>query len=373
MFKTKLVCLAVGLLVMMPWYASASIIATTEQGRFDINAFSPSTSAPIEGVIQTGGLQGGNFANSYGLHTNNLPLIRTVGAIPFTQVATEANGALGIQGPGDDSDPLFFAYALSGFVQSLDVGTGVAIALFTEGRLGVFQGDGSFSRFDPDTWVPIQGDFGSLGSPLISWVLTDPIPVFPGEGEQLTGFSASQVNRSGSNANTGASQQGIFLLEEEIDPNYTVTTPGQDGFLDVTTGHSQFVGPTTEGIMVTTGQTATTKFTSGEKLTPSQQAVLQDLSNWGLGVDFATSFHVAGDAGGYHPILSGAGRIADFNPSTGDGGDFFANQDNLLGHPTLFGSVIPEPGTFAIWGLGLIGVAAYARKQRKSRKKNASP
>ena len=110
MFKTKLVFLAVALLVMMPWYASASIIATTEQGRFDINALVPLTPAPIEGVIQTGSVQGGNFANSYGLHTNMLPLVRTVGAIPFTQV--ETNGSkLAIHGPGDEPDPLFLAYA----------------------------------------------------------------------------------------------------------------------------------------------------------------------------------------------------------------------------------------------------------------------
>ncbi len=352
--------------------AEASIVAALEQGRIDVNALpglDPAVPAPVFPMTQIGSQQGGSFANTYGVDAFGRVRVRTVGALQMEKmVLVDGTSVANLVGPGNEANRLVVVFGISGYVETFDPVTQAFTALFDQGRLGIFEASMGFSHFNPDTWLPVQGDYLS---PLIQWVLTDPLPVIPGQGEPLAGIAANQVNRAGANVSTAATaQQGVFLLEEEIDPGYTVTTAGQDGFVDVTTGHERFIGPVTEGIMLTNSQFTTTRFTPGgtapETLTTSQENVLQAISNWGVGVDFATSFFDPLDGpGGWNPIRSGTNMI----PFDGtQGGDFFANQQSIQMHPVLFGSVIPEPGTFVIWGLGLIGVAAYARKQRKSRK-----
>lgn len=367
MWKIKVVSALILLGLAVP--AQGSIIASLEQARIDVNTLSPTLSAPIETVLQIGTVQGGSFANTYGEDAFGRHLIRTMGAAVLNSAA-RADGTVPLvpRGPGDKDSQLVLVFGIEGFVESFDPGTGTFIALFDAGRAAVFEKPpaASFIHYDPDTWVPTQGDFDS---PLIQWVLTDPIPIVPGQGEPLAAMDASQVNRGGANVSITGAQQGAFIFEEEIDPGYSVVTPDQDGFLDVTTGHEQFVGTITEGMVVTNSQRTTLRWTD-EQLSSSQQDVLNAISNWAVGGDFATSFHVPGDSpSGFNPIAVG-NKIKPFDGV--DGGDFFANQDSLLLHPTLFGSVIPEPGTFVIWGLGLVGVAAFARTQRKSRKARAA-
>ncbi len=370
MFIIKIVGLLL-LVLGLATSAEASIVAALEQGRIDVNsAFPfPGVPAPVVPMTQIGSQQGGSFANTYGIDAFGRVRVRTMGALQMEKMVLVDGTSVGnLVGPGDLQNSLVVVFGISGYVESVDPVTGAFTALFDQGRLGIFEASMGFSHFNPDTWLPAQGNYSS---PLIQWVLTDPLDIIPGDGEPLAGIAASQVNRAGANVSTSATaQQGVFLLEEEIDPGYSVATAGQDGFVDVITGHERFIGPVTEGIMLTNSQFTTTRFTPGgtppETLTTSQQDVLQAISNWGVGVDFATSFHNPLDGlTGWNPIRVGNNML----PFDGtQGGDFFANQQSIQMHPVLFGSVIPEPGTFVIWGLGLIGVAAYARTQRKSRK-----
>ena len=56
-----------------------------------------------------------------------------------------------------------------------------------------------------------------------------------------------------------------------------------------------------------------------------------------------------------------AGQVVDLG-----GGDFFLNLNGTTGVSTLSVTVVPEPSTFALAALGLLGLGWYGRRRRRT-------
>ena len=373
--KWKVLVAAIGLFAGLAVSSHAAIIARLEQATLEVDADSTAqpegpVSAPIHEIIQAGFIQGGLFTNTYGMSS---PLgtgqIRTVGMTQWTSMVGHASQYDTIRAPDEpDSHRIMAVFALDGYVESIT--DNIPVAVYVTGKLGFFKA-GALNYQDPDAWLPVNVDRGAddpetwYDEHLIRWVLRDvtqpnrPVEVTEGQGELLGTIPSDEVNRSGIDPVMGEFElgtgQGTFLFTEESDP---------DDFLTVTTGHdSDFVGVPEEGLFVTSEQQAEVTFAFREDgdghLTPSQQEVLNAISQWGLGTNFADDWYNPNDLfGSFTPIVDNF---------TLQGGDFFA-QHKFLAHPILLGSVIPEPGTMVIWGVGLLGIGAVARVRRRRRK-----
>ena len=86
----------------------------------------------------------------------------------------------------------------------------------------------------------------------------------------------------------------------------------------------------------------------------------------GTGTDFLFDF-IGGKGGETYTLVNFGSTdfsLGDFAVGSGMEGTFAFGQSNLQYTTAAGGAVIPEPSTFLIWGLGLLGLLLYARRRR---------
>ena len=207
----------------------------------------------------------------------------------------------------------------------------------------------------------------------------------------LTKLGAGTLELTGANTYTGATtvNDGTLLVNGSLHPSSAVTvnnggTFGGTGTIGgpITVGGGGMMAPgasigTLTGTDLTWNSDDLLAGMVFELSTTDNTSDLLDLSGTfakGTGTDFLFDF-TGGMAGQTYTLVNFAdstgfvvGNFVDnlgIGTSVGGGGEFALTDTNLqFTIRGTGGAVIPEPSTFLIWSLALIGLAWYARRRR---------
>jgi hypothetical protein len=241
------------------------------------------------------------------------------------------------------------------------------------GRLGVWEiAAGSYNANDPTTWgITVTGDGpgGMLvhvaSGAIAEWQQKLREPVKKNNGDAVE-FAAAQVNTGSLDQVAGQQQTQSRVLFREDSP--TNASPG-DGFI-TTKPWPPNPQINADAIPVNNiideaifGTTADVIETTAVGLTPAMVDVLNALGMWGLaapiaGIDTGWATVGAGQPTDWVPFFLPIGPGGTLVNVTGD----FNATDQVAFNPGIQ-TVIPEPGSVAIWGLGLLAGAFLARRR----------
>jgi len=315
--------------------------------------------SPQSGVEIFSGSNGRNFTNQVtGTPFSVGSEVRTVSAV---SIANVTNGGFGDQVEFTNDDRVVVIGVVRGTVVSSG---GVPEAKFTEGRAFVVRGISGFNPQQPDTW-------NATSTIVAEYALKPQEAVVPGSplgtGSNIS-YDASMTNVSA--VNTAGSQitQGTFLFREDSTDDQNLDPNGGDNFLSNVADASP-VGliKADEAIVSEIDQTL---LFDDIALLGLDGDDLASLNFWGSKAFFDdVSFATTADLGGGNYFATGLGSaLTDFNPwpSGVPTGDFAATQgsDNHLGH-----QAVPEPGSCALFGIGICVAFGVSRKRRRKTSK----
>lgn len=355
--------LAVIVTVVLSDYASAQFLTT----RADVWAVDPN-GPPVGGAgpplphVDTITSNGKTFTNNWGggvLPSGAGPgsLSKTIVAAQVTTMKNGQNYTPIEAANGEEIIKILTGVARiqPGFVADFDPsvnGGVVSRALYLTVPAGTFDAN------DPSTWgIPAVGAI--VGD--AEYKLSSRVPIGFNNGDPVS-FAALDVNESSLDSQAFNEQtQGRFLFEEDSPTNATplmgndfiTTTPWLPG-PQINPGAVGPIAPGIEGFFATTADVLEVQGISTLLLDATDLAILNNIATWGFGSAFATGLG-AGPVSNYDPVFASGFNI---------NGDFRATDDQNQ-RP---GTFIPEPGSFAIWGL--IGVSVVAFYRRRSSKRS---
>lgn len=314
-----------------------------------------------------------SFANVYAYDANGLPAnVRTVGVSVIQLYDLATNTFANVKYQGKD---VVVAFAIDG---QIIVNSGTeSTALFTSGRLGLYAIDTSdvygagpgpdkikLDADDPRTWGVVNQAKTGLIDPIAVYSLKPQERILEGLNDQDTPqygelMAAADVNTSTVDTGSGKQTTGN-LLWKELDPYNT------NHFIDVTYPSAP-AGTTidAEGIWSLFTQTILTgnNVTVTSPQVPFLNQIAKDLGGyndfgWATGIGT-----VPGDAQKFYNDLSTFDHVANFNNEHYDQQNIGANRPGI----EVFTSVVPEPSSFVLAAIGIVGTGFAGWRRRKAR------